>query len=732
MPDTDPLRVRTEFDWSTINTGMQNSASTIKTGVAQINDSFSTMAAAQIRVSQSSTNLRNTLKDIVASGLQPTTVATEQVAAAIYETKIATDQFRQAQLEAFGATEKVTASVNNSRSAFMGLRSELGLAGNRALATFISQSQSLAPILSAAFTGVAILGFIQLAVQAGEKLSELISKTLIFTEAQQQMYNVQVKANADILKANEEHSKMLGEISLQGKTQTQQEQIKVGWAMQSLTAKKDEVKAAEEAFQAAEKELNTLRQKQALQQAQPAQRVGRTPGFAVGADMSAEIDTAEQKVQALAAAFGVARAESQVAADAMVIATNRLAEAETKAANKRAEEIARTIKELEAINLRRRTLADEAAKLADDEAEFGAREEAKQTEEALRGLELRSEAERQFRQDRIADEERIAESAIEIQMKAVQAEARRGEMDAATARDQLNKLVNEKLAIELDYINRRQAEINGRILQDDAKTYAEDLRMLSQLLTQKSAAQSKANQQIAQNNEAAANQTEKIWDKAFKSINQSFMNITRSIFTGNQTIGQSFLRLGMQIEADIASMLVKAALEWTEHFLLINVLEKTAFGQRLASMISFIAAKHAIESTSNVAQVTGDAGIGAAAAFASVIQALPFPANVATAPGVAAGVFAAIESFAPVASAAGGMESVPRDMLAVIHKDESVIPAGFASGLRNLVNSGRGGGGTTFNVKNSFSGAPSKSDMKQAENAMVAMIKRAHRRGRLF
>ncbi|HET9304876.1 MAG TPA: hypothetical protein VFO46_02505 [Candidatus Sulfotelmatobacter sp.] len=79
----------------------------------------------------------------------------------------------------------------------------------------------------------------------------------------------------------------------------------------------------------------------------------------------------------------------------------------------------------------------------------------------------------------------------------------------------------------------------------------------------------------------------------------------------------------------------------------------------ITKIISMLMATKAVESAVNVAKVTSEAGVGAAAGFASVMEAVPFPENIALAPGVAAATFAEIMGYAGAAAyAAGGFPEV--------------------------------------------------------------------------
>jgi hypothetical protein len=166
---------------------------------------------------------------------------------------------------------------------------------------------------------------------------------------------------------------------------------------------------------------------------------------------------------------------------------------------------------------------------------------------------------------------------------------------------------------------------------------------------------------------------------------------------------------------------------------LVQAIEASSIGQRLAIFAAGEATKQALQTTSNVAQVTSDAGVGAAAAFASVMQALPFPINISTAPGVAAATLGSIEGFASVASAAGGM-LVPADgTLSMLHKNEMVLPANLSQAIQRMTASGGGGefgggggGGHTFQYINHGSGSAEQTRASSKE--FFKMAKREIRR----
>jgi hypothetical protein len=142
--------------------------------------------------------------------------------------------------------------------------------------------------------------------------------------------------------------------------------------------------------------------------------------------------------------------------------------------------------------------------------------------------------------------------------------------------------------------------------------------------------------------------------------------------------------------------------------------------------------------THSLAAATGAAtGKAMTGAFASVMSALPFPANVATAPGVAAAAGATATgmgsaALALVDSSAGGDWKVDADRLNFVHKNETILPAGIAGKLRDMVEGGaRGGSGTTVVVNHSVNAVDASSfqgHIRRHSNMIANEVTRALKR----
>jgi hypothetical protein len=192
---------------------------------------------------------------------------------------------------------------------------------------------------------------------------------------------------------------------------------------------------------------------------------------------------------------------------------------------------------------------------------------------------------------------------------------------------------------------------------------------------------------------------------------------------------------------------------------LLQVTQFTAFeAQETAAHVAGIAARQSAEVAGNaaslaetiaknIAEITSFAGVAGGAAFASVIAALPFPINVATAPGVMASAIALTLGNLALASAAGGMD-VTHDQMAMLHAREIVLPSHLSQGFRNIIagsgtpgaggaggpgGSGGGGGGNHVHIGSiTLHGGGSIEEMRDVlDSELVPRIQRAMRTGRL-
>jgi len=131
----------------------------------------------------------------------------------------------------------------------------------------------------------------------------------------------------------------------------------------------------------------------------------------------------------------------------------------------------------------------------------------------------------------------------------------------------------------------------------------------------------------------------------------------------------------------------------------------------------------AMGATSRATEAEGAAAVYSVNAMGSV-AAIPM-VGWAMAPGVGAAAYAEGLGMAALASAAGGWDRVPADQVAMIHKNEMVLPASIAEPVRQMAAAGGGGGAQIH-----FHGVTDASWWKHNQGNIVRTIGEVMRNGR--
>ena len=161
------------------------------------------------------------------------------------------------------------------------------------------------------------------------------------------------------------------------------------------------------------------------------------------------------------------------------------------------------------------------------------------------------------------------------------------------------------------------------------------------------------------------------WKHDVDGMTSGWTDSITKMINGQESFKQGIRAMALEVGQNLEKMFVKMGIDAVENYLIAQVAAKTG----------------------NMTEATSAAAVYAVNAMASV-AAIPVY-GWAAAPGVGAEAYGAGLAMAGLASAAGGWERVPADQLAMIHKNEQILPADYAEGLRNLVaNQGRGGGGS--------------------------------------
>jgi len=654
-------------------------------------------------------------------------------------------------------------------------------------------SKTLGIDLGLAFSPAEIIGFVELLIKAADKLKEVSESMGGWDQSAQAMYDDLLKNNTELVKFNQnlEIEKLrLNEIGKGGTDKVKQEidnnaeSVKI-WSKQledaqarlnGLTGTHDEVRVVpegdaeyieqvankasavgeqlkhwDENIKATQQDITQLTEK--IKKA--TQVTGPGLGKQLGVDEVQEaISTGEQ---VLAAKKSLAEAERQLAVDT---AHSLLEQHKITVAQSEDVELTAFAKERDAtvayLRARESLLLSDSTKTA---------AEKKAIEETTR-LQILT-AEKKY-QDEIV---KAAGNAAAKTMQALKQTAEMEKLFFETSRDLQKKSVTEQQAADkeaIESIDRKNkaflkgiadtAAASEEFLKGEIKNAQDDEKIQEQLIEQRyQKGQINQQQEIAL--VAKAKQAEvaaelayereilSLWHKDEKekeAILARISNLTKqselietkavtdSLKAQEQQYKQVFSQIGNAFTTNVLSML-----EGTET---ITQGFQKMYQSLLSSLADYIAQKAekkaeewAIDKlfhTKSVIAETGAAtGKAMTASFASVMSALPFPANVATAPAVAAAAGAQATGFGLAGLAAmfelGGI--VPQDGLAYLHKDEKIIPAsksGTGAGLDGI-------GGITVVVNHSVSAVDAASfqgHIRRHSNMIANEVTRALKR----
>jgi hypothetical protein len=220
------------------------------------------------------------------------------------------------------------------------------------------------------------------------------------------------------------------------------------------------------------------------------------------------------------------------------------------------------------------------------------------------------------------------------------------------------------------------------------------------------------------------------WTKSFTKLQNTFNSSIAGMILGTTTWQKAAQRITQQFLTDQ----INASLKWLESWIaketgMTSATQTQAaaraeaedssqgsllvlIGQTLARWLGLETEKTAttegasltrklIAVSEGFGQIQIDAAVAAAGAMAA-ISAIPF-VGPAMAPEVAMATYATTMGFATglgagLFSSAGGLWNVPADTLAMVHKQETILPASIAQPMRDFFTGGSGGGGDSYAI----------------------------------
>jgi phage-related minor tail protein len=298
------------------------------------------------------------------------------------------------------------------------------------------------------------------------------------------------------------------------------------------------------------------------------------------------------------------------------------------------------------------------------------------------------------------------EASGEIDTKKAQYEAdyQAGQINAGQLLQLERQLITEKLALDLQYLKAKQALDKG-----DELELAKDQSAIVQAKERSNQAMARADQQYHRNLQTQ-------WRQSATRIEGAMAGAANSMLFQGQTLKNSML----SVAETIAETFIQKAIEWA--------------GTELTQNTVVATTKVETQGAAARLNIAADAASAAAGAFAAT-AAIPY-VGPALAPAAAATAYSETMAFqAAIPSAAGGWGQVPADTLANIHKDEMVLPADLATGIRSMIASGKddgsNGGATVIQAQDARSFREwSRRHPKEFASAMKFAQQRGHLGGK--
>jgi hypothetical protein len=179
----------------------------------------------------------------------------------------------------------------------------------------------------------------------------------------------------------------------------------------------------------------------------------------------------------------------------------------------------------------------------------------------------------------------------------------------------------------------------------------------------------------------------RIWRELGETIKQSVGDAIMGLLNGTMTWAQATTQLLNGVLQSMMRKVTEAALQELSLERMKLAFKKLFIGEEVAAKTAG-AAEGAAAVVAGAGTEVGAKAVSAGAGAAASQSAIPI-VGPALAIGAMAAVMAAVMALmGNLKSAAGGYWDVPHDMLANIHKDEMVLPAGHSAALRRMVEGG--------------------------------------------
>lgn len=337
------------------------------------------------------------------------------------------------------------------------------------------------------------------------------------------------------------------------------------------------------------------------------------------------------------------------------------------------------VQQLLEIRSKEATAAREASRREVADAKHAAAERVRAEKEVEREKEQAAKKAEELSQAKLRASYDASMRDIANQRQQYELEFSEGTINAQRLLELERQLTTRKLEIDKDYYQKKAALDAG----DPIAVVRDDSAIVK--------AQQKAQSEMMRAESEFHSNSEKAWTAYTQRIEGAMQSAINAMIFQHQTMQKELANIGMVIGEDFIQQAVMKPLDaWlSAEATKLAATISTVTGQTTAQETSR-ATNAAADAAASVASITRAAGVAGAQGVASFSGA-PWPVDMG-APAFGASMSLMALSYGSLASAAGGWERVPVDGApAILHKDEQVLPASYAEGLRKLVANGGSG-----------------------------------------
>ncbi len=329
-------------------------------------------------------------------------------------------------------------------------------------------------------------------------------------------------------------------------------------------------------------------------------------------------------------------------------------------------------------------------------------------------------ADRDLADKRLENSLKLAQMDIDAQKEKYKQEKDLGAISASQELAQVKALKEQEIALERQNFAQRQT------------IWAQYPKKMAAILQEVQVAEKKNALEIEKLEGQAAQDVQNKWKAALAPIDSALTTAINGMIQGTQTLQRMVSKILQDILASYVNLAARSLQNWIAAEAAKLLSTQTTSAQVVAAETAAAPEAATTQALADIQAISGSAAQGAAAAYAAM-AGIPVvgPEMGAEA---AAQTYAAIMAFAGMVPAAAGGWDVPADSLAYLHKQEMVLPASLAQGVRGLVagggrETGATGGDVHFHVS-AMDGNSVKSFFKNNRNHVAEAVKSAMRDGR--